>query len=165
MKAIAGVVVSCFVLDQFTKYLAQKYLNLHETVEIIGIYVRLVLVRNRGGAFGLFGNLPFREHFFIIISIVALGILVYLFIKCPRDNRLMQFAIALIGGGALGNLYDRLIHKEVVDFIDIGVSSHYAHRWPTFNVADIVITVGVILVLWETMRSFKREGAEELSSS
>ena len=96
---------------------------------------------------------------FYIVSVVALVILVYLFINCPPENLLMRYALAFITGGALGNLYDRIMYKEVVDFLDIGITSTL--RWPTFNVADIAITIGVFMVLLETIISFRKEQKKE----
>ncbi|OGL44810.1 MAG: signal peptidase II [Candidatus Schekmanbacteria bacterium RBG_13_48_7] len=161
MRTTVLIIVFSFLLDQLSKFFVQKYLELRKLIFIMGNYVRLYHVKNRGGAFGIFANIDssYRDFIFIIVSLFALGILIYLFWKCPRENQLMRYALSLIAGGALGNLYDRIFYGEVIDFIDIGIDYH---RWPTFNFADIAITLGVFLVMIETIRTYKKIPKNEI---
>ena len=83
----------------------------------------------------------------MIASLVAIGVVIYLFWRLPGGSRRESLALGLVAGGALGNLVDRLRLGEVIDFLDIGVGDRY--RWPTFNLADAAVTIGVLLlVLW-----------------
>jgi len=151
MRIVIAIIAICVFLDQASKIIIQKMIPLHESIPLIPM-VSFHHVTNKGGAFGIFSNIAYREEIFIIISILALVVLVYLFWITPKEQKLMRSALALIAGGAFGNLYDRIRFGEVVDFIEIGVNRY---RWPTFNIADIAITMGVILVLYETIRSQK----------
>jgi len=113
-----------------------------------GDWARLTLVYNPGAAFGLhFG--PQSRWIFIALTVVALVVLGKLYIETPLFDRLRTLALALVTGGAVGNLLDRLKSSHgVVDFLDLGVGDW---RWPTFNVADIAVSVGAVLlavVLW-----------------
>jgi signal peptidase II len=126
------------LLDQISKVVVRAHMTLQETIPLIGDLLRLRYVNNAGAAFGLFqGN----RYLFIGISILAVVIVVYLVVTGRYTFRGSRIAFGLILGGALGNLVDRLWLTEVVDFIDIGIG---VHRWPTFNVADIGVTLGVL---------------------
>jgi len=112
-------------------------------VEVLGDFFRLRHIRNSGGLFGLF---PGNAIYFAVVSGVAVAVIVSVVYRSRDRDRLQQLALGLVLGGALGNLHDRIRFREVVDFLDVGVG---AHRWPTFNVADSGVTVGVtILVIW-----------------
>jgi len=112
-------------------------------VEVIGDFFRLRHIRNSGGLFGLFqGN----AIYFAVVSAIAVAVIVSVVYRSKGRERLQQVALGLVLGGALGNLHDRLRFREVVDWLDVGIGTH---RWPTFNVADSGVTVGVgILVIW-----------------
>ncbi len=122
---------------------------------------------NSGAAWGLFSDYPpqFRRPFFITITILAILFIIYLFsFRIETEHRQMVWALSLILGGALGNFLDRLRLDYVVDFIywfvRIGGRSH---SWPTFNIADVAISVGVVLIAIEVLRSsFDEEYADSL---
>jgi len=139
--AVGGAVV---VLDQVTKHLAATRLVPGISMPILDDTLLFTLVRNRGAAFGLLqGNVPFL----VIASIAAIAVVLYALYVLPPERRRDRLALGLVGGGALGNLVDRVRLGEVVDFIDVGWGKHY--RWPTFNVADSAVTIGVALMfLW-----------------
>ncbi len=140
------------LLDQLTKALVSRAIPLHERIEVIGGFFDLTHVRNTGAAFGLFAGAtsPYRP---LLLNAVALAVfvavLVYAFRSPVRWVRL-QSALALILGGAIGNLIDRLRHGFVVDFLRFYLGSH---EWPSFNVADSAITVGVALLAWDVWKS------------
>lgn len=137
----SGVVV---VMDQFTKYLVQKIMHLHESIAVIDDFFSLTYIRNRGAAFGLLSERGdgFRFIFFFITSVIALLVLWYLFIKPYKSDRATQISISFISGGAIGNLIDRIRLGEVVDFLDFYIGNYH---WPAFNLADSAITIGIII--------------------
>ncbi len=134
--AIAGGVLA---LDVWTKRWATATLAHRDPVPLIGDLLRLTYTRNSGVAFGLGAGVPFPYYLF---SIVAVGAIVWMFASGRARGRWRQIALALILGGAVGNLIDRITTGEVVDFIEIGWGRF---RWPVFNVADSAVTMGVIL--------------------
>jgi len=127
------------LLDQITKILISTSIVYGDSVSILGNILRFTYIKNPGMAFGIqVGNRVFFTAFALIASIV---ILVYLF-RLKPENFLPRFALASILGGAIGNLIDRLAYKEVIDFIDIRII-----RWPVFNIADVAVTLGMILLI------------------
>ncbi|HEU4989303.1 MAG TPA: signal peptidase II [Gemmatimonadaceae bacterium] len=143
------VLVAVTAADAVTKALAQRWLTLPQLPhDVLGNAVRFTLIYNPGAAFGInFG--PYSRAIFMGLTIVALLILARLYAG-TRDGDLPRvLALALVCGGALGNLIDRVWSPMgVVDFIDVGLRSA---RWPTFNVADMAVSVGALLlalVLW-----------------
>ena len=140
VAAIAGLVI---VLDQLTKYLVVRKFFLHESIQVIPGFFSITYVRNPGAAFGILAGASgsWRTIFFVVVSLVALTVIATLVHKTA--DRLPLLAFALIGGGAVGNLIDRVRFGEVVDFIEWYYGSFH---WPTFNIADSAITVGVTLL-------------------
>jgi signal peptidase II len=113
--------------------------------DVVGSVVKLVLVYNPGAAFGLWFG-PNSRWIFLGLTACALYVLAKLYRATVPGDMLRTVAIGLVCGGAIGNLFDRLRSSNcVVDFIDIGVGYH---RWPTFNVADMAVTTGAILLAW-----------------
>ena len=151
------VALAVIVLDLVTKAIA-AYALVPERIphQVIGEVVRLTLVYNPGAAFGIHVG-PYSRVVFSVLTLAALGILWRLFRGTRVGDYRRVFALALISAGAVGNLLDRLRSaRGVVDFIDIGSSSW---RWPTFNVADIAVTTGALLlavVLWREDREASR---------
>jgi signal peptidase II len=114
-------------------------------------------VENPGAAWGLFGTWSesVRRPFFHLVSLVALGFIIFMYVRLSAEQRMMRWALALVAGGALGNFLDRLIRGYVIDFIDWHWRNQPGMRWPTFNVADAAICVGVGLLLLDSMRERK----------
>jgi len=136
LLSVAGAVL---VLDQLTKRWAVENLAHHTPVEVLGPLLRFTYTRNSGVAFGLGAGLPFPYYLFSIVAVVAI---LYLFLRRTEHTFPRQLSLALILGGAIGNLVDRLASGEVVDFIEIG----WGHwHWPVFNIADTAVTIGVVL--------------------
>ncbi len=129
------------VLDQATKLLTKKYMLLGHSEKILGDFVRYTYIQNTGMAFGIhIGNRLVFTIFSLLASLVILG---YLF-KARGDRPMVRVSLALILGGAIGNLIDRIFSGAVVDFIDVGIGSL---RWPVFNVADSAVSIGMILLI------------------
>ena len=155
-----SLVASVLVTDAVTKYFAVERLVPHRMPhEVLGDTLRLTLVYNPGAAFGLHLG-AYSRWIFIVLTIGALGILWRLFKDTPEGDETRTLALGLVCGGALGNLIDRLRSPlGVVDFIDVGLGDI---RWPTFNVADMAVSTGAILlawVLWADDRDAERKQA------
>ncbi len=151
---VAAIAASMIALDQYTKHLVMQRFLLHESVTVIPGFFNLTYVRNKGAAFGILSGVQgaWRTVFFIVVSLVALSVLMVLVRK--TGERLSLVAYALISGGAVGNLIDRVRFGEVVDFIEWYYRSFH---WPAFNVADSAITVGVGLLMIEMLFLQKQE--------
>jgi len=147
------VVVAALVVafDQFTKMLVDRFMNLHESRLLVDGLLRLTYVQNRGAAFGILSeaDLPYQSLLFAVVSLAALGAIAAYAWRLPARSHLPQTALALIMGGALGNLLDRARLGYVIDFVDAywGV-----HHWPAFNVADSAISIGVVLLVIDILR-------------
>jgi signal peptidase II len=124
-----------FAADRLTKYFIIKSLALGESIKVIPDIFHITLVFNNGAAFGVLRNCAV---FFIILSLAVIGLILLTIVKAARFNMLTATALALILGGASGNLVDRLKFGYVIDFFDFRV-------WPVFNVADSCISIGVAL--------------------
>lgn len=140
------IVPLVLAIDQITKQLIRANLNLGESWPATGL-VRLTHGTNSGAAFGFFPN---QTLILIVASVIAIGFLVYFYRTHARPMPLLRFAISLQLGGALGNLVDRLRTGAVVDFIDVG-------RWPTFNLADSSIIIGMALLIGVLVLTDKKE--------
>lgn len=142
------------LLDQFTKWLIVKNLELGESITIIDQYLYITSHRNRGAAWGILqGQMWF---FYIITVIVIIGIIVYIQKVIKNKNRLTGISLALMLGGAIGNFIDRVARKEVVDFINTYI---FEYDFPVFNIADSALVIGVILLMIQMLleeRQMKR---------
>ena len=146
------LLVAVVFLDQVTKWFVDRVMDLHESRVLVEGLVSLTYVQNRGAAFGVFSDaqLPYQSILFSLVSIAALGGIAAYAWRLPAASRLPQTALALIMGGALGNLLDRARLGHVVDFVDVYWN---AHHWPAFNVADSAITIGVCLLILDMVLS------------
>jgi signal peptidase II len=145
-----GIAIAVLALDQATKAWALGTLPGAGTLTVIPGFFDLTLSRNTGGVFGVLAGAPSagRRAFFVGATAVALGVIVHVLRRHGRESRLLSAALALVAGGALGNLVDRLRFGSVVDFIDWYWRSHH---WYTFNVADSAISVGAALLLVQSL--------------
>jgi signal peptidase II len=133
-----------------------------ENITVIDGLFELRYVENCASAFGMLGNAPewFRFPFFIVVSVFAAFFIPYLYRKTPANQRLMLYAMPFVLGGAVGNLLDRLFFRYVIDFVDWYVTIDGVDRhWPTFNVADAAIVVGIGLMLLQLWPRKKRADA------
>jgi len=148
------LLIVCFwilFVDQWTKYAVQQRLALYQKVEVIHGFFNLVHVRNTGGAFGIFGGEKggLGSFLFVGVSLIAIGTILFLFIRLKEDEKTLSLSLSLVMSGAIGNLIDRLLYGEVVDFLDFYLSSYH---WPAFNIADSVICLGIGLIALELLR-------------
>ena len=146
-KYWALLLSSLFILsaDQWTKYVIQQRLPPYLRVEVIHGFFNLTHVRNTGGAFGIFGGDKggLGSLLFILVSLIAIGILLFLFFKMKKEKEMVSFSLSFVLAGAIGNLIDRFHYGEVIDFLDFHL---FSYHWPAFNIADSAITIGVILL-------------------
>jgi len=146
------VAAATLALDRWTKALIQKRFDLNESISVIDGFFNITYVRNTGVAFGIFDplSLPAKSVLLSVFTAVAAVVVITYSVRSSLRNRLLQFALALVLGGALGNLYDRLAYGYVVDFLEFYVRTYH---WPSFNVADSAISIGVILLALEILRN------------
>lgn len=134
--------------DRITKLIVPHFMDLHQSIPVIPNFFSFTYVRNMGGAFGILASWdnPLRRAFFIAASIGAIILLGFLYKQALTvSSRLMRLSLVLIGGGAFGNLFDRAVSGEVVDFLDLYLGSWH---WPAFNIADSAIFVGAVLLAY-----------------
>ena len=142
--------LAVLVLDQWTKWLVELHLPYHSAHPVIPGFFNLTHVRNSGVAFGLFASDHGKSSMLLVLlglgALLAVGL--YFWFTSSKD-RLLLTALALVVGGAIGNLIDRISSGAVTDFIDIYVGNHH---WPSFNVADSAISVGIVLMAIDSFR-------------
>jgi signal peptidase II len=155
----AVVVLSVLAADQFVKQLVDRLLVLYESHTVIPGLLSFTHTRNWGAAFGLFSDrtLPAQTLVLTIVSLVALVAIFLYFLRLPTERILPRVGLALVLGGACGNLLDRIRLGYVIDFLDVYWREYH---WPTFNVADSAITVGVGLLLIDMLRDHAPHAAE-----
>ena len=143
------------VLDQITKEMLKRSLDLHEYRPVVDGFLSLSHVRNRGAAFGLLADagLPYQGPVLAVVSLLALGAIAAYAWRLPAEARIPRLALAFILGGAIGNLVDRVRFGYVVDFIHVYWNQH---SWPDFNVADSAISTGVVLLLLDMLLPARR---------
>ena len=140
------------VLDQATKFLVTRFLDLYERVEVLPI-LDFTYVRNTGAAFSMLaGASGWQRWFFVGLGTVASGFIIWMLKKHPTQT-LFCFAVSMIMGGAIGNVIDRLLHGHVVDFIQLHYGGWY---FPAFNLADSAITLGAICLVLDEIRRVRR---------
>jgi len=155
MRKWLGLSVAVVVVDQLTKALVARTFSLHESVEITSFF-NMVLVYNRGAAFSLLSDADgWQRGLFIAIAIAASVWIAWLLRRHAADT-LFCLALSLVLGGALGNLIDRLHIGAVLDFLDFHA---FGYHWPAFNVADVAISCGAVLLVWDALRPKKRPAA------
>jgi signal peptidase II len=138
------------VLDRLSKWTIAHRLTLHDSIPVIPGFFRITHTENRGAAFGLFAESPseWKVALLIVFSVVALLIVSSLLWKNSHSLNTTGIGLALILGGAIGNLWDRLVSGHVVDFLLFYVGSY---QWPVFNFADSAIVVGAGLLVFEIL--------------
>ncbi len=144
------VALAVVAVDQLTKTMVERSMTLYESIPIVPGF-SLTYVRNTGAAFGMLGGAPsaFRLPLFLLVTAVAIWALISYLRASPTHRRSLVWSLGGILGGAVGNFICRMRYGEVVDFFHL----HYgAWSWPMFNVADSAITVGVAIVLLESLR-------------
>jgi signal peptidase II len=147
-----GIALVVVLLDQASKIMMSQFL-LYGQSETITSYFNLVMVYNKGAAFSFLSDQPgWQRYFFTAISVIASLFILWMLRRNPTQ-RLFCWSLALILGGAIGNLIDRIAYGHVIDFLDFHVGGWH---WPAFNVADSAITVGAILFVLDEFRRVNR---------
>lgn len=144
---IAALVIA---LDRVTKWTIASRLSMHDSIPVIPGFFRIIHTENRGAAFGLFADSPseWKVGLLILFSLVALLIVSALLWKNSHSLTTTGVGLALILGGAIGNLWDRIVSGHVVDFLLFYVGQY---QWPAFNLADSAIVVGAGLLVFEIL--------------
>jgi signal peptidase II len=147
------VALAVLCLDQWTKWLVEVHLPHLSSVEVIPGFLNFTHVRNTGVAFGLFaasgGGGEAHAIALSLVGALALAVVLVYFWRTPAADQLLLVALALVLGGAIGNLTDRVAGGAVTDFVDVYVGTYH---WHTFNVADSAITIGLVLMAWDALR-------------
>ncbi len=136
------------VLDQLTKQWVSSSFSYGESLELLP-FLNLTLVHNMGAAFSFLSDAGgWQRWFFAIVSLLVIVVLIVWLSRLPARQYLLATALALVLGGAVGNLWDRVFLGYVVDFVDVYYQNYH---WPAFNVADTAITIGAILLILESL--------------
>jgi len=156
-----GIVALVVIVDQLTKLWIISNFVLHEQQNIIPGLFDLVYVTNTGAAFGFLAGSKslLRQVFFVGVGMVALVVIVYAYGHLKKQGKIFTYSLGLIGGGAVGNLIDRLRFGSVVDFLDFYLGSYH---FPAFNAADSAITVGVGLFMLGTLLQHMEERKKQV---
>jgi len=144
------IAVFVVLLDRMTKLAVARNISLHDSIQIIPDFFRITHVENRGAAFGLFADSPseWKIAMLVLFSVIALVIVSTLLWRNSHSMNTTGIGLSLILGGAVGNLWDRLLSGRVVDFLLFYVGEY---QWPAFNVADSAIVVGAGLLVIEIL--------------
>jgi signal peptidase II len=154
--AVAALVV---IVDQASKRIVWEMFQYRGGAELINGFLRITLSKNKGAVLGVLAG---TKHVLLIVTLVSIAALIFFAYRMRYAPASKRVYLGLILGGAFGNLIDRLAAGEVLDFLDMGIG---AYRWPTYNVADIAVTVGAVLLILSYVlhpSSSKREGASVL---
>ncbi len=152
-----SLTLGLIAIDQVTKYIVERTLRLYDPVPVLGDFFRLTYIFNRGAAFGIHLG-EWSRVAFSILPVVAAVLLFMMYRQTPWRDRTRLISIALVTGGAIGNLIDRVrSSRGVIDFLDFGFGNV---RWPVFNVADIFVTCGALVLafsLWREEQNVEKE--------
>ena len=149
------------VLDQVTKQVAANMLEMYQPVAVMPMF-NWTLMHNTGAAFSFLSDQPgWQRWFFTTIALVVSIVLISWTSKLKTEEKWQAIAFALIMGGAIGNVIDRVIHGYVIDFIDVYYQDWH---WPAFNIADSAIFVGVAILIIESFRHHKQEDTGETNN-
>ena len=160
-KLVLKLLIFIVLLDQATKIIVDRTLPFNQSIPVIDNLFSLTYIRNTGAAFGILAGSggSFRRLFLIAFSVVAIGFIMIMLRRLPPNEKGLIAALSFILGGAAGNLIDRILYGEVIDFLDFYWSRYH---WPAFNVADSFITVGVMIILYRLVRA---KGQDPFASS
>lgn len=159
IKLVCNLLVFILLLDQASKIIVDRTIPLNHSIPVIENLFNLTYIRNTGAAFGILAgsDVSFRRPFLIFFSLLAIGFIVMMLRRLSEREKGLTTALTFILGGAIGNLIDRLVYGEVIDFLDFYWSRFH---WPAFNFADSFITLGVIMTFYRLIRT---KGADPFS--
>ncbi len=151
------IALSVLLLDQVTKWLVIRKMDLYESIPLLDGVFYITSHRNSGAAFGI---LQGQQWLFIPITVLVVAFLIYYLARLRNSHPLASWSFALLLGGAVGNLIDRIRFGEVVDFLDFRLIN-----FPIFNVADSAIVIGVTFLIWETLKNPEQKKEKDLSET
>jgi signal peptidase II len=154
------IALAVLILDRITKWVIVQTIPLEDVIPVIPGFFRLTHLENTGAAFSLFADStsPFKTALLVAFSLAALSVVAVLLWRSRNEFNIITLSLSLILGGALGNLWDRLVNGKVTDFLDFYLSIHH---WPPFNVADSAIVVGALLLLSRMLRADRPAQAKQ----
>ena len=155
---IYGLIVVIVALDQWSKWAIKTSFNLYQSKPVIQDLLHFTYVTNDGMAFGL--SFPGGKHVLLIMTILLTGFIVGFLWKEKNGHPLIKYGLALILGGAIGNLIDRLLYGKVVDFLDLMIGNFH---WYIFNIADSSVTIGMILFIIHSIYIEQKKTNDELT--
>ena len=154
-----SIALAVVILDQVSKWAVMQHLEFGQSVAVLGSYFRLTYIHNPGAVFGLrFGGSALH----LVVSLAALALVGAMLWRIPSSERLARIALALVLGGAVGNVFDRIRLGEVVDFLDFGVGGY---RWWIFNLADACVSTGAGLLILAYGRQRHSEPVDAVESN
>ena len=133
-----SIIVVTLILDQLVKWLVRSQMVLGESIPLLQNVFHLTEIENPGAAFGLFKD---KTIFFVIFTLIIIGIMVYLYLHQTNRKTLFAYSLALVIGGAAGNLIDRVVKGTVTDMFDFRI-------WPVFNIADMAVVIGLMYLAY-----------------
>ncbi len=152
------IIVAIIALDQWSKWAIKTSFNLYQSKPVIQDLLHFTYVTNDGMAFGL--SFPGGKHVLLIMTILLTGFIMGFLWKEKNGHPLIKYGLALILGGAIGNLIDRLLYGKVVDFLDLMIGNFH---WYIFNIADSSVTVGMILFIIHSIYVDQKKTNDELT--
>ena len=152
VRLVSSLLLFIVILDQVSKFIVDRTMPLHHSIPVIENFFSLTYIRNTGAAFGILAGsaASFRLPFLILFSLLAIAFIGMMLRRLPETEKGLITALTFILGGAIGNLVDRVVYGEVIDFLDF---YWYQFHWPAFNFADSFITVGVLITFYYLLRS------------
>lgn len=151
---LAAIALPVIILDQATKLLIVRSLDMNGMITVIADFFDIVHARNQGAAFGILRDSSIRLPFLIMVSLAAVVVILIVYRKLRPDQKLAAASLSLVMAGAVGNLIDRVRLGEVIDFLQV---HWHQHAWPAFNVADSAICIGVAFMAIDMYREEKRK--------
>lgn len=150
-----------FVLDHLTKWIVRSRMSPRDSIEVIKDYLNVTYVQNSGVAFGFFADIQSNWKPYILASMAVVAVVVILLysFRVPSERTLLHLALAVTLGGILGNFTDRVVDGFVVDFIEVHIKEFF--HWPTFNIADSAITIGIAMLLVDSVKNPENEAKEK----
>jgi signal peptidase II len=151
-KIVFSLLAFIILLDQLSKFIVDRTMPLNHSIPVIENLFSLTYIRNTGAAFGILAgsDATFRLPILILFSLLAIGFIGMMLRRLPESEKGLITALTFIMGGAIGNLIDRVVYGEVIDFLDF---YWFRYHWPAFNFADSFITLGVVITSYYIIRS------------
>lgn len=147
MSLCLFIVILTILFDQIIKYIVATNMFVGQSIPLISNVLHLTYILNAGAAFGILAN---QRVFFIVIAVLLAGVIIYFRHQILKLHKILQIGIALLLGGAIGNMIDRIFIGKVVDYIDFRI-------WPIFNLADIAIVLGCFIIIYKLLFTTEQE--------